>query len=499
VDVKKTLLTLTLAAAGVAAVTLAQAQGAPPPPVPPPGPAPTASIDPNAPPPPASGAPTAPLPPAPTATTTAQPLAPPPPGVPGTQPVDPNAPLPPPPVAPPPPPPIMNAPPPAPPPPQVFAPPPVPVVNWGAPQPGGDTASPDANKPKLRWRGSTMTWNQAGSTQIFGVGRDYIGHEDEEYSMGFRLAPQVYLVDNPNDKVTASAIIGADVELTRSNLTPNARELLFGDLTLGTRYTRTLFKTPVETPEYTTRASLGLGFVFATSTFNREAGRYLNISLNPTISQQFKLLGSASKLFPDATLKAGLTYIHRFSKAQVATNPNLTLQPRSVGFGTTGSSGEEGTFNPSQSDQLRGYALISDTLTPGFTLTLPIYDALEFVARYDHAINYKYDLSKPGEQFCPATGCSDTQTLADPQTIFYVSTFDISLGYTFFDVLTAAVGYNNTAAVLGPDGKNHSDRAFYAAEGATFYLDLTLNLDEVYLKTSGRGKQAAKNGSSTWF
>lgn len=513
-DVKTTLISVAFAAASVAAVTVAEAQPAP---APPPGPAPTATTDPNAPPPPAPGAPStgAPAAPAPTATTTAAPTAPPAPtAAPGTapaapagtgaQPADPNAPPPPPPVAPPPTAPVaqpvMTAPAPT------FAPPPVPTVSWGAPSSGSDTATPVNKAPPLRWRGSTVSWTNTASSELFGIA--YVppenngakvytwSTEDSVYEMGFSFAPNFYLLDEKDDKVTIQGRIGADVELTNGTTTYK-NELLFRDVSLGIRYTRTLLRSPADSPEFLTAAGLGLNFTLPTSKASFNSGRYLGLGLSPTVRQQIKLRGSDQALLPNVSLTAGLGYTHIFARALTPTTTlaNVVNRERTVGVNS-----EEAGLANTTSDQLSGYAIAADTLTPSIQMDLPIYENLELSASYRHAIRFKPDLSAPDDSACVQSGCNPTVPTEDPQTVFYVSTFDVSLGYTFFDVVSASVGYNNTAPVLGPDGRNHGERAFFAPGASTFYLDIGIALDSVYSKATSRDKKAAKAGqSSTWF
>ncbi|MFO0590022.1 MAG: hypothetical protein U0441_20940 [Polyangiaceae bacterium] len=490
-DVKKTLFQLALAAAGVAAVSVAQAQPAPTAPAP--TPAPTTTANPNAPPatPPAAPAPTdsaAPNtpPPPPTAAPTAPPATPPvTPAPANTAPQgDPNAPPPPPPVQPPP---VSQQANPTPPP-TPFVPPPAPQAQWN-PQ-GGDMAT-STEKPKpLRWRGTTLEWYQYANTQYFGVGSPYGGSQDFSYVHLFRFAPQFYLVDLPKDKLTVAATLWGSVEATNSNLTTYKNEFEVRDTPINLKYTRTALQSPDvegETPEFFTKTGIGGGITLPTSKASI-AYRYLALNLSGNVSQQIALKGTKSDLFPNLNVNLSAAYAHAFNKTNVPTGGSTVYQRQDL------------SGNALVDNQFGKYVLATDTLLLGAALTLPIYKDLTFAASYRYWMRWKPNATDACVQ--TSTGCAYPEKIPGGATTFSADTIlDVSLGYTFFDVLEAAIGYSNWRNSIGESGllSTPQSNPFYSTE-ATFYLDLTANIDAIYSKASGRDKKTvAKGAGSSWF
>lgn len=492
-DVKTTLLTLTLVTAGVAAVRVAQAQPAP---APPPAPAPTTTADPNAPPAPSaapaapSAAPsTAPAAPPPLGTTSAQPAAPPAPPAPtGAQPADPNAPPPPPPVAPPP---ATTAQPPGPvnvPPPTQFVPPPAPATNWTAApaQPGGDTTTP-TDKPKpLRWRGTSFEWYQYANTQYFGVGAPYQGSEDFAYVHLFRFTPNFYIIDDPKDKLTVGATLWGSVEATNSNTTTYQHEFELRDTSLSLKYTRTLLQSPDAEgtpPEYFTKAGLGMGAALPTSKASI-AYRYMTFTLSPSVAQQVKILGTKSDWVPNVLVSLSGTYFHYFNKTNVPTQNDVTIQRQDVGGGTFAS------------DIISGKLNVTESFLVGGGIALPVYKDLSFNLGYRYWMRWKPNPTDTCVQ--TPTGCAKPTPIPGGNTTFSADTiFDVSVAYNFFDVLDVAIGYNNWTNAIAENG-THRDILY--SPDATFYLDMTANLDAIYSKATGREKKTvAKGFTSSWF
>lgn len=479
---KKTLLQMTLAFAGVAAVSLAQAQPAPAPTAPgtaaPTPPAPTTTADPNAPPPP---------PAAPTTTATA-PATPPPAATTAPQ-GDPNAPPPPPPVAP-----APTTTGPVAPPPTQFVPPPAPQTNWTAtsanPQ-GGDTTAPSEKPKPLRWRGTTFNWYQQANTQYFGLGADYIGTEDFSYIHILRFAPNFFVVDEPKDKLTVSATVWGAIESTNSNATTYKNEFEWRDTGLATRYTRTLMTSPSgegQTPEYSTKVSLGTGVALPTSKASI-AYRYLTWNVGPGVVQQIKLLGSKSDWFPNITANLSLTYSHVFNRTNVPTNGTVRIYRQTL------------DGDPLLSDQMGKYLAVTDNLIAGGALTLPIYKDLSLSLSYRYWMRWKPNPTD--SQVCISTGCVSPTANPDGNVTFFADTiFDVGVAYNFFDVLDAQIGYSNWTSTIGENGRaNYQTHNIFYSPDAAFYLDLTANLDAIYSKASGRDKKQVAKGqqSSSWF
>ena len=442
-----------LAAAGVLGVaSVAGAQPTPPPVPPPVPPSATVPTDPNAPPPPATGAPQ-------------------------TPPVDPNAPPATPPVAQPP---VAPAPPAQPPVQPTPAPPPQPPLQWsptvGAP--GADTINPgagaDAKGPTkpLPWRGTTFTWNQAGSTTTFGVGRDNIGSEGEYYGWDFVFAPNFYILDLEKDKLRAFAEIGFQTELTNSDTTTDLRETLFKDMQLGLGYTRTLMESGgSDKGEYLTTGSFTGRFILPTSEASYEQGRYLTTSLGLGAQQQVKILGTKAAGLKNATVGLTGTWSHLFASNYEPTFPDVNVPRRPNASGTINNDGAGA--NSFEQNRL----IASLTLDVNLIENLSLGTNFRVVGRFKHEYTEDTLCAPVDNAPCAPVGGEEDAPLYHPYT-----TFDVSLSYPVFEVVDLTIGYNNDTRAIDEGGRRRN--IFYSPD-AQFYLDIVANLDVIYTKVAG--------------
>jgi hypothetical protein len=463
---------MVLAAAGVlGSVTMAGAQQSPPPPAPPP-PASAPSAAPNAAPaPPAAsppaetGAPAAAAPGAPAAAPGAPAAA-----APGAQPApDPGLPV------------QQSSPEPteqAAPPPLVPAPPP---VTFGGSNEDEDTVEDETEEdgPPLRWRGTTFTWNHAATTTMVGVGNDNIGSEQEFYGWAFNLRPKFFIIDLPKDKLTVSADIGMDVELTNSARTTDRRELVLQDLMAGLGYSRVLLESGgKEKGEYKTSGSLSARLRFPTSKFSYEQGIYLRSSLGLGLNQQIKLLGKKAAGLNNLTIGGSVAWTHLYSDSFVPVNPDLN-RPRQNASGQTVAS-----------DVLGGYSFRVDSFPIIFTADLPIYRELQLSTSVGLLPNNTHQFGNDGGA-CDVqalTGCVDVPANADAPTNHPTTLFRVGLSYGIRDVVNVGLGYENANAQLGENGLR---RDISYSPDAQFYLDVTANLDSIYSKATRRSKKKA--------
>jgi hypothetical protein len=364
------------------------------------------------------------------------------------------------------------------PPPPVFN----PQVTFGTAPPGvGADKSPeealeDAETP-LRWRGTTFTWNHAATTTLLGVGRDNIGGEEEVYSWAFNLRPRFYIVDLPNDKLSASADIGWEVELTDSSLTTDRNEVLFQDMTLGLGYAKTLWESGgSQKGEHKTTASLSGSFRLPTSKVSLNQGKYLTTYLGPSVTQQIKILGKKADGLNNVTVRVGTMWGHLFSEAYTPVNGDLNRTRQNA------------TGQTILSDQLSGTSFALNTLTTTLGINLPIYRGLQLSTEFGHIASFKHQSGDDGgcHTSVATDGCisvppSEDATLYQPNTAFR-----IGLGYGILDVVDFELGYQNIARAIGEDGERRS--MFYSPD-AQFYVDLTANLDAIYLKAARATKK----------
>jgi hypothetical protein len=349
-----------------------------------------------------------------------------------------------------------------------------PPVQWSTPAEAEmDAVTPDEEKTKLLWRGSTFTFNQAGTTTVFGVGRDNIGGEDEFYGWDFTFRPIVYLLDRGKDTVRAFADIGWATELTDGS-TVERRETQFKDVQLGVRYGRELWKSGgVKSDDYKTDGSLSLRAALPTSPVSYRAGRYLTLALSPQVSQKVKLLGTKADGLNDVTVTLGLTYAHLFARATQPTNRRAERYRMN----------KSGTF---LSDALGGSSFDIDRLTTRLGLTLPLYKDLSLATAYGLISRWRGFDGSDCEVAVPNVegGCVSADRLENSAKYQVMASFDLALSYPLYEVVSLTLGYNNETNQLGEDGKR---RNFFYSPDAQFYLDITANLDSIYSKVTGRG------------
>jgi hypothetical protein len=446
-----------LAAAGVfGSVSIAGAQEARPAPEPSPAPASAPAADAPAPPaaPAEASAPTAPADP-------------------GAQPAP--APQPPPPA------PASEAPPP---PQQPSSAPPI-VFGVELPNEGADKTDPlDEEGPPLRWRGTTFTWNQSATTTMLGVGRDIIGTEDESYGWAFNFRPRFFILDEPLDKVVASADFGWETEFT-NGATTDRNQTILQDLSLGLAYSRKLLESGgKDKGEYTTTAGLSGRLRFPVSRFSSEssinAGKYLTTYLGPRITQTIKVLGKKADGLNTLTLDGDVSWRHLFAESYTPVDEGLQYERQNA------------TGQTVISDQVSGTSFAQNTLSMSIQAGLPLYKELRLSTTFAYVARFKHDFQNGGggEGACDVVianeGCVEaqrdpTRTLYQPATLF-----GVGLGYGVLDVVDVEIGYMNVARAIGEDGQRRN--VFYSP-GAQFYLDLTANLDVIYTKVAKPSKK----------
>ncbi len=352
-----------------------------------------------------------------------------------------------------------------------------PVVAPAPDKPAAPPTPPKEEAPEpLIWRGTTFTWTNAVTTTTLGVGRDNIGSEDDFYGMDWVLAPQLYVLDLPSDKIILAAEAGIALEITDSGTTTTRKEPQFRDTHLSVGYNRNIWTS--EDKEWATKGSLRTRAIFPTSPVSQGQGRYLTTTFGITLSQQIRLLGNAADGLNNLNVVAGFTYSHLFARSYSATNPDLERTRQSA-------SGQN-----ILSDQLTTSSLDIDRIIPSITFILPIYKDLSITTGWRLIGRFKHDFDSGG---CDVDqpgigGCLDVDANeGDEGPITYVtnSSFDVAITQPIYDVVSLTLGYNNETLTLGEDGKSRN--VFYSP-GAQFYIDLGVNLDAIYAKASGREK-----------
>lgn len=317
------------------------------------------------------------------------------------------------------------------------------------------------------FRTSQFNWTHTASSKIIGVGSDYISNDDEVYTWDFSFIPRYSFINAKKDWAWVGLNIPWTVELTNSDSTTERNETQLGDIALQSAYNRTLVK---QENGLSVLAGPRAQLIFPTSPLSHGQGRYLTTVLG--------LGGNANIPFHEGTwfsgvfVSGGLSWQHLFSRANVATSPNDLDRPRQT-FTTLAST----------SDVLTGVPLARNTVGMNLGYWLDIVGGLSLGNSYQLQVPFRTAQSQV-DCVQLSTGCADVATIADTtgqaanENIPIVA-FDISLNYTFYGMVNAALGYNNTSRQLGADGQR---RVIFYSPDANFYFSATVLLDAVYSK-----------------
>ena len=360
-------------------------------------------------------------------------------------------------------------------------------VNWGnTPAPAGpDTVKPEAPKKPNPFGFTRFSWTNSGSTKIFGVGADYIGTEDEVYSMDFGLNVRYTFFTAAKTKLFANVSGGVEVELTNSDSTPLKHEPRLRDTSAGLGLTQKLFANAAKT--VSTSVQVVASALLPTSLTSRKQGRYLGTNLSASLFQSLPLAGSKSDWFPDVFLLGSVGWGHTFSEAYTPTSNELTVtqRPRRVNC-----SGEAGCSSDT-SDQLSANSISHDAVRVAGAAYFSVYKDLISMGVYTEiSERYKYTFADTCVNVPTTVGCEPAGRLSEATQRGAVTTFDVSLSYNVPDNLGRVdFGYTNTSNQLGENGLRRS--LFYSPD-AQFYVTLSAYLDGIYDKASSGGGTGSK-------
>lgn len=326
------------------------------------------------------------------------------------------------------------------------------------------------------FRFSWFTWNQTATSTILGVGRNNIGHEDEEYSWEFTLTPRYYFVDTPMHQAYVTGKVGWQTELTNSNTTTQQRQTLFEDMSLGTGYAYTLYTSAdKETKVY---PGIGASLIFPTSKASAGQGKHLVTSLSFSPRAVVKILGEKAKGLGMIIAYGSVAWSHLFAASYNAINPDVA-----TAHYIQSSSDSNARMSLSDQTGMKGFDMDRVKLTAGYFF--PVFGELYFANSWAITEGYSHDYSaNPGCAVTIMTGCATAQSDPNHATRNVHTSFDVSLSYDFFESsLRWAVGYQNDTAQLGEDGQRRS--VFYSPASA-FYMDIIVMFDGVYKQVDQR-------------
>ncbi len=365
------------------------------------------------------------------------------------------------------------------------APPPVAAapVNWGGAPPVADPVKPEEVKKKPNpWGFSRLTWSNSGSAKIFGVGADYIGTEDETFTMDFGLNIRYSFLSEPKDKAYVNLAGGVEVELTNSDTTTTRHEPVLRDTSIGVGYSRVL----AESADHETKTNwiISGGVSLPTSKISRDTGKYAGTSITTGLVHAQKLAGSKSDWFPDVLLFGTINWGHGFTRGTTATNDSPEILQRARRTAPPAGCGGGSECRENSYIQLSGYGLTHDRLKLNATYYLSIYkDVVSIGNSWEIEQKYKY---KPAVVDCikTTTGCTPIQPGLTPTDRNVSTTFDISVSYAIPQNLGRVdLGYVNTTGNLKDDGTLRS--VFYSPD-AQFYLNLVAYFDGIYDKAAAK-------------
>jgi hypothetical protein len=335
--------------------------------------------------------------------------------------------------------------------------------------PGGsaDTgAAPAPGPTTLRWRGTTLSFDQSATTQTLGLGGDYqSANPTYEWWLAFR--PRYTVYERGANAVSVNGWLNVYLELTDSDTTTRRREVLLGPTYAWATYRHAF----AQRRGYETSVNAGPRLILPTDKAAFDSGQVITLGAFAGASQTFPLRGPDARVLRGARLGATVTFHHPFSRATAPVNEDLRQLRQDVAGRLI------------QSDQLRGQMNVENALN--FTLSgeLQLARRLAFSASYVLLNAWAYPVSDAA--LCTLrTGCVEPMSVSDPTTYRASSWLTGALAFDATRELEVSLGYYNLASQLAPDGTRRNP---LWSPSARLFLTVTGNLDVVYQRVSGRG------------
>jgi hypothetical protein len=328
----------------------------------------------------------------------------------------------------------------------------------------------------MRLAKSTFRWDQSATTQTVGFGDD-LQSSNPTYDWSFLLLPRYYLVDDEVQKYSLRASIGVAREFTNSDTTTDRGETTLTDALLTSVYGRELYSDGEWDTVLTLRAP---DLSFPTSKVSASIGKNLGVGGGVGLWQTIPINGSKAKSFQNVMVIPSVGYTYTFTDFTEATAVDLNLSRMDL-------NGQSVATN-----QLSGVAFAQHQMDITITTDLSITDRVSWSNLFGWRPTWKYDFdAENDDQLCTvvATGCITLDRLDDRTNYVVVTTFSSELAIRVFDEMTIAVGYNNIAGQVGPDGKRRN--MFYSPDARVF-LSAIAHIDEI-IKSIGGGDSKPSN------
>ena len=340
---------------------------------------------------------------------------------------------------------------------------------WASPaRSGSDAASvgvdtvrqkeePAAPKP-LDWSVG-LNWSHVASTQLLGVGQDFLSSNHFRYIQALDLAASYVLVREKSYMLSVSAGLGLQTELTESNEAVQGR-INQGDTALGATINLPLARSRGRLSTALTGSLIAL---LPTSRVSFSTGRFLLLSPRVGLLQRLPLAGKGAFLIDDVAAQLSLRYDRQFSLATTAVSPSFRRNRQDL-FG-----------NDLSDNVLSGGQIPSDSIRVG--LNLQFDDSVaEVPVSLSLGTGFAVSLL-PGvgdSQVVTATGTLDPRTTVEPRTARQQFSVRAALGAQATNYLGVSVAYSSTVdpAGLSPNPFNSPFSVFIA--------NLSLSIDTLF-------------------
>lgn len=346
-----------------------------------------------------------------------------------------------------------------------------------------DTGSKPTQRPapkprKLKWRGTTLEWDNDASAETVGLGQSYLSR-DPYYDMQFTLRPRYYIYD---DSAANVATIGSAVAAARATKTTISLRGVFGGLREFTNSDTTtqqgewtltdwevyaalqhqLFKSG----DFVTNVSVDLPeLTFPTSKVSMDSGEILGLGALVSLSQQLPILGSKSDAFQAVSLEVAAGYKHTFSEATTPTNSSLAyvrMNPDGVAVPT---------------DQLNGSAFAEHEAKFSVLADIQITSRIDWANELSWRPIWRYTFGQASICNVVTTGCVTPSQINNPSNFDVTTLFQSEVDVRLLDQLGIGVGYENLTAQRAP---NSTRRGIFYSPDALVYLSVVGYLDEIY-------------------
>lgn len=326
----------------------------------------------------------------------------------------------------------------------------------------------EEKEEKLPWRGTRFTFGQETTTQTVGIGADYQSR-NPLYEIAFALEPRYYVLDRGDHTININARLSLSQELTNSDSTTREREVEFQNTTVNAAWSWTVYQND---DGWRTRINGGPRVVFPTAKTSWRSGLRLQLGLGVGAGQGFPLAGKDSTWFPSGDARVSMYYLKGIQTSQVGENADFERDVQGV----------DGLSL--RSNQISATARASHQLTIALNGDVDVLESLHLGLGYTWIMRWAYTFGPVNVASTGVSGSSyPAQQLEDATNFRVVPWFMANLDYDLLPEVGLGIGYYNQTSAIGEDGRRRNS---LWSPDARFFLDITANLDEIYLTAAGK-------------